>query len=65
MTIFCLKNVVPDLDPQKNADRDADRAQKQSIFSKNGLFLSWIWVQMRIQMQIQIWIRPIQIRIYF
>ena len=39
MTIFCLKNVDPD--PQKNADP----AQKRSIFSENGPFLSRIRIR--------------------
>ena len=41
MTIFCLKNVGPD--PQKNADP----AQKQSIFSENGPFFSRIRIQIQ------------------
>ena len=47
---FYLKNVVPD--PQKNADLDADLAQKQSIFTKNGPFLCRIRIFLRIRIHI-------------
>ena len=50
MTIFCLKNVDPDPDPQINADP----AQKRSIFSENGPLLSRIRIQMGIRMRIRI-----------
>ena len=48
MTIFCFKNVDPDPDPQINMHPDLDPAQKQSIFSENGLFFIRIRIRMRI-----------------